>query len=197
MSIYRVRAVVNGWQGGPGLNTFYFDASGGPSGADAATVAGRVRGAFDVFKTMFHSSVTVQVQPQVDVLEELNGVLIGSFGIATPAVVTGTSANVTGAAEVAAGLVLDTGLVVDGRRLKGRAFLSPLQGPILATVLPPAGLVTAVNAFGVAVATATPPAATAPLVVWRRPTPSVAGLIRPVLTASCAPKWFALRSRRD
>lgn len=197
MTIYRIRAVISGWQGGPGLFTAYYDATGGPSAGDAATCAGRVRGAWDVFKTVLGTGTTIQVSPQVDVLDQLNGQLVSSFGIATPAVVTGTAATALGPAEVAAGLVLDTGTVINGRRLKGRNFLNPLIATQTSALTPPTSLVTAVNAFGVALITATPPAATAPHVVWRRPKLGNAGVIRPTLTAVISPKWFVLRSRRD
>jgi hypothetical protein len=195
--MYRVRAAINGQQGLPGLFTAYYDASGGPSGTDAATVAGRVRGAWDVLKTVVVSGATIQVNPQVDVLSELNGELISSFAIATPAVVTGTGSGTPGPMEVAAGIVYDTGVVVNGRRLRGRSFLNPLQSTSVLGVVPPAGLVTAVNAFGVALITASPPAAVAPHVVWRRPTVSLAGLFRPTTSALIAGKWWVIRSRRD
>jgi hypothetical protein len=94
--MYRVRAAINGQQGLPGLFTAYYDATGGPSAVDAATVAGRVRGAWDVLKTVVVSGATIQVNPQVDVINELNGELISSFAIATPAVVTGTGSGTPG-----------------------------------------------------------------------------------------------------
>ena len=41
--LHRVRAVWSGWQGGPGLSTFYFHCSTPPLLADAQDVADRVR----------------------------------------------------------------------------------------------------------------------------------------------------------
>jgi hypothetical protein len=72
-----------------------------------------------------------------------------------------------------------------------------LQSTSVLGVVPPAGLVTAVNAFGVALITASPPAAVAPHVVWRRPTLAIAGLFRPTTSALIAGKWWVIRSRRD
>jgi len=164
---------------------------------DAATCAGRVRGAWDVVKTILPGSLNVDVQPVVDVLDELNGSLINSFAITPPARVTGTGVSSAAPVEVAGGLVLDTGTVVNGRRLRGRLFISPLAQAAQQGVTPPAGTITAINAMGVALIGATPPFATAPCVVWRRPTTSTAGLTRNVISATIAGKWFVLRSRRD
>jgi Zn-dependent protease len=197
VSIYRVRAAINGVQGLPGLFTAYYDASAGMSAGDALTVASRVRAAWDVFKTSLTPAITVQVSPVVDVLQETTGDLVGSFAITPPALVTGTAAGAGAPNEVAAGLVYDTGVILGSRRLRGRSFLSPLSHTAVAGTIPPAGTVTNVNAMGVALITATPPAAVAPHVVWHRPKPGDPGQIFPTKSALCAAKFFVIRSRRD
>lgn len=197
-SLYRVRARWDYGTGGPGLSQFYFLATGGTANAtDAATVAGRVRGAFDVAKTLLTTSTSVLVSPQVDVIADVSGDLIGGFSITPPAIVTGTVAGTTGPTEVMAGVRLLTSTFVDGRRVQGRSFFGPVAGTLTNFPTPQAGIATALAAFGVALITATPPAATAPAVVWMRPKPAQFGSNAQITAAAVAPGWFALRSRRD
>lgn len=201
-NIYRVRTVLSGWQGGPGLATHYFETGVTNNATDALVAAARVRGAWDVVKGVFAGTTTMQVQGQVDVLDCQNGALVGSFGVTPPAVVTGTGAGVTGPAEVAGGLIYSASVVINGRRLVGRTNISPLRAGETATVSPSAGLNSGIDAMGVALLTISPPASI-PLVVWHRPTrltptsPLANGAEYPALTSTHAGKFFALRSRRD
>ena len=197
-TMYRVRARWDYGTGGPGLSTFYFLSTGGsPNAADAATVAGRVRGAFDVAKTLLSSSTAIIVSPQVDLIADVSGDLLGGFSITPPAVVSGTVAGTTGPSEVMAGLQLLTANVVNGRRVRGRSFFGPVSGTLTGFPTPQAGIATALQAFGVALITATPPAAVAPAVVWSRPKPAQVGSNHLITGTAVAPGWFALRSRRD
>ena len=149
--LYRVRATMTGWTGSPGLYTAYFDASAGISPSNAATVAGRVRGAWDVYKSVLATVQTVQVQSTVDVLDDESGALVGSVTVAPPALVIGTAATAfVGPAQVMGPLILDTGFIVDGRRLRGRQNLGPVAATQTNFDVPPTGLKTAINAFGVA-----------------------------------------------
>jgi hypothetical protein len=198
-SMYRVRAK---WQypfGGPGLSTFYFTVTGGAPGssADATTVAGRVRGAFDVAKTLLSTSTTVIVNPQVDVISDVTGDLVGGFSITPPATVTGTVAGNDGPTAIMAGMRLLTNDILGGRRVRGRSFFGPISGTLTNFPTPQAGIVTALNAFGVALITATPPSAVAPAVVWNRPKPGVGGSMHQITSVTVAPDWWVMRSRRD
>jgi hypothetical protein len=195
--IYRCRGVLNGWQGAPGLTTAYFDIGAAATAADALTALTRYRGAWDVVKSQLATSITWTPLAGVDVLDVPTGTLVAAFTVTPPAIVTGTGAGVPGAAQVAAGLILDTQGVVSGKRLRGHMDVSPLVAAALGTVLPPAGVNSAIDAMGVALITVTPPAAVAPLVVWSRPKVGRAGAALPVKAATHAQKWFSLRSRRD
>jgi hypothetical protein len=195
--MYRVRATINGVQGLPGLFTAYYESDTISSGTDALACANRVRSAWDVFKTSFTPAVSVSVQSIVDLLDEESGELLNSFAVTPPALVVGTAAGAGAPNEVAAGLVYETGSIVNGRRLRGRSFLSPLSHTAVAGTIPPAGTVTNVNAMGVALIGATPPLSPLPHVVWSRPKPGVNGSLHPSLAATCAAKFFVLRSRRD
>lgn len=195
MAIYRVRATIAGVSGLPGLSTCYFEVTAPHNGADALACAGRVRSAWDVLKTIVPATVGVTVQPSVDVLDEATGNLITSFGITPPAMVIGTGSATAMPAQVAAGLVLATPDIVNNRRVRGRLYLSPLTLAAMTGGTPPAGTITAVNAFGVALISASPPITPAPPVVWARPAPGRPGTSHRITAATCATKWFTLRSR--
>lgn len=203
MAMYRVRTRLQGWTGGPGLNTFYFDNDAGGGASGAATVVARVRGCWDIFKTTLPTTAIVNVQGQVDELDEESGDLVGSWNVTPPAVVLGTAATPQwGPAPAMGGLVLDTAQIIDSRRLKGHSNIGPVAASVSNFETPPTGLLNNLNAFGVALIGATPPMATHPAVVWRRPKKSGAiivraGLKRPILAAVASPEWFVLRSRRD
>ncbi len=203
MAMYRVRVRTQGWTGSPGLNTFYFDDTAGGGATNALAVAARVRGAFDVVKSVFPTTWFALTQGQVDRIDEATGDLVGSYSVAAPAIVQGTAATTFfGPSPTMSGLILDTGTIVNGRRLKGHANLGPVAASFTNFETPPTSLATAVNAFGVALIGATPPLATAPCVVWRRPKMSggvitTAGLFRAATGAVASPQWFVLRSRRD
>lgn len=199
----RVRARWDGYQGAPGLSTFYFRKVTPPFVlADATTVAGRVRGAFDVYKTALNTSQTVLVDPTVDIIDDADGSLKGSFGITPPAVVTGTGIGATGPAEVQPGLILSTADIAEGRRVKGRSFLGPIIGSQTNVPLPTTALNNSLDAFGVALITVSPDTADPYCAVWHRPviTGGVVtriGSSHRVLSATHATKFWVLRSRRD
>jgi hypothetical protein len=196
LSLYRIRTVISGWQGGPGLNTYYFSDGGAPSSADALTVVNRVRGAWDVVKSIMPNTVTAQTLGAVDVLDIPTGVLQTTFSVTQPAVVTGTVAGAIGPGQIAAGLILDTGNILHGRRFKGHSFINPISGTLTTSVSPSVGIGTAVAAMGVALLTVSPPAAV-PIMVWHRPVHGAGGSALPAISSSAATKWFSIRSRRD
>lgn len=200
--LYRCRATLQGWQGAPGLLTTYHRCPAPPTLAGAQAASDRVRGALDVVKTLFPSSWNATMQAAVDVIDDSDGSLDATFGTTPLAVVSGTLAGTFGPPQVMAGLSLATGVVVDGKRLRGRINLGPLHTSFTQSLTPPAGVITAVNAFGVALLTAAPPAASAPLMVWHRPKkdPVTGAIVRlgsssEALSSQTAQKWFTLRSR--
>lgn len=201
--MYRVRTVLQGWQGAPGLNTFYFSAGAGVSPSDALAAVNRVRGCWDVVKSILGNSVTAQTLGQVDILDPTDGSLQSSVNVTQPAIVTGSCATSPAVSQVAAGLELFTAEVVNGRRLRGRSNVGPLCANFTNTVVPAAGVGTAVDAMGVALLTISPPGVP-PLIVWHRPRfdPVTHVLLAPgghaeVTTTGHATKFFSIRSRRD
>lgn len=199
--LYRVRATISGPFGSPGLSTTYHRCPAPPTLAAAQAASDRVRGSWDVVKTVLSNTCTVQMQPGVDVIDDADGSLDASFGTTPLGIVTGTAAVPIGPPQVMAGLVLSTSTVVDGRRLRGRLYIGPLANTTTVSVAPAGGLLTAVQAMGTALITVAPPAATAPIMVWHRPLKNSSGVVTrlgsssEVLAANVAPKWFTLRSR--
>jgi hypothetical protein len=195
VGIYRVRTVISGISGLPGLSTCYFAEPTSGNGTSALAVAARVRGSWDVFKTTMAVGTTAQVQAAVDFLDPLTGGLLSSFPVTAPAVVTSTGTGV-GAPQVMGGLVLDTLAVINGRRLRGHLNLGPLSSASVSGATPPASLNTNLDAFGVALIGASPPLSN-PLVVWHRPSSPGAsdGSDHDCLATQHASKYFTLRSR--
>jgi hypothetical protein len=202
-NLFRVRVTLQFVGGSPGVSTTYHDATGSPSLASAQAASDRVRGAWDVVKTILAPSFVATPQAAVDVLSDTDGQLIQSFGITPLAAVVGTAATAQGPGATQAGLILNTSTVADRRRLRGRLFVGPLPTGFTASVTPPAAVLTAIQAMGTALVTVSPPAAVAPLKVWHRPIIASTGdVVRLgssafVTSSSPAAKYFVLRSRRD
>lgn len=197
-NIMRVRVQSIGWQGGPGLNTFYFtkDAVGGePDSAAAIGVVTRVRSAFANQISLRPTSWVATVDSIVDVIDPVTGVLVTSFDGGSPGSVTGTNVNTY--EPLAVGLLcrLTTSTVVNGRRLRGRAYLSPVARESADGGTPDAASLVLAAAVGTNLmnTSLTP----AKLVIWHRPKLGVGGAVGAV-TASTSPDMFVvMRSRRD
>jgi len=201
--LYRVRMTLQFVGGSPGLSTTYHRCPAPPTLGAAQAASDRVRGSWDVVKSILAPSFVATPQAAVDVIDDADGSLNSSFGTTPLAAVVGTAATAQGPGFTMAGLTLATNAVADGRRLRGRLFIGPLPTGFTASVNPPAAVLTAVQAMGVALVTVSPPAATAPLMVWHRPLKNASGTITrlgsssEVFSSSPAVKFFVLRSRRD
>lgn len=195
-NLHRVRISWTGYPGSPGLSTFFFRAAAPPTLADAQTVADRCRAALLVLAPLIPNTVTMTVQSVVDTINDERGTLDSSFGVTPPAPVAGSNVAALGATFVAAGLELNTGTIVAGRRLRGRSFISPLPVAFAGLQAPNSSVLTTVQAYGVALVGASPPLAL-PLTVWSRPTATRLGSSAQCTSTSVAPGWFVLRSRRD
>lgn len=82
--------------------------------------------AFNIVKQLLPVGVTITIPAAGDVIDETTGTLTGTWA-------TGTATNIacTGAATAAAGVggcvTWNTSMVVNGRRLRGRTFVVPLN----------------------------------------------------------------------
>jgi len=201
-NLYRVRAVGSGWNGGPGLATFYFLASPTATTPEALEGAARVRAYLLGMQTLMPLNIQWDVLENVDLLDVATGDLTGGFTVATQAAVIGSGANPTYPIASAFLGRLGTGAIVAGRRLTGRTFFSPTIG----ASYDGAGQFTAgaQTSFTNALAKLTTQIVT-PLsaVVWSRPfagsptVPARAGTNAVVTGVSTTPKPAVLRSRRD
>jgi hypothetical protein len=202
--IMRVRATLLGWQGAPGLLTYYFRPNQVTLAQDALNAVTRVRGALDIFKTSIPAAGLIQVSGTTDVLEDTTGLLVTSATVADPAVIVGTGVGGYGPTQVMGGLIMDTGFVVGGRKLRSRSNFGPVIASQTSSPVPLAALQNNIAAVGVALVTVSPPAVATPLVAWSRPRkartlptplPARPGTSVAILSSRAATKWFTLRSR--
>lgn len=125
MAILRVSARWSGFPGAPGYSNFHFQASG--TGVDVSASRALVHGFFDGVSADLPSSVSIDVLSQVEVLDDVSGQLVdySDDPEELDPVDGGSSGNFSGPS----GAVVNwrTATVVDGRRLRGRTFLVPLN----------------------------------------------------------------------
>lgn len=199
-NLLRIRSVISGWSGGPGLTTFYFDP--GVVTVDAAMVTGvtgRVRAYFDAWKAFMPNANSVVVDPVCDILDPANGSLSGQVSAgAAPSIVVGTGGALPGPAFVCAVGRLTTNSFIGGRRLRGRTFAGPLSAAFTDSLAPEGGLTAAVQNGLIAVNT---PAGGPGLVVWHRPkkvgtAPPSGGAVAGVINTSVSTSFGVLKSRR-
>ena len=205
MAIYRVRFRSTGWQGGPGLNTFYFHSTVDPTMSDslgAAAAAARVHAGFAAIQSLYFGVWTGNVLGTVDVLTESTGMLQTSYTVIPGAPIVGQGATDPGPTVTGLLMSLNTADISDGRRVKGRAFLTPMRYFADTDGTPAAAAVAIPLNFGPSL-TATSDSIVG--VVWRRPRLAVpargitarAGSAHVITGVSTQDKWTVLRSRRD
>jgi hypothetical protein len=197
--IFRARAVLNGWSGGPGLNTFYFrPGTVGGSVSDATDVLARVRAFWNAISAQLPAALTIATAPTVDALEDTTGVLVGSYASsAPPTAVTGTGVTEFYAPQVMCLLQMNTTAFVAGRRVQGRSFIGPVtEGAIAAGSVSTATISAITGAALLQLTPSSPPTPSFP-VVWRRPRPGVPGGSYSVTAFSMPTKTATLKSRRD
>jgi hypothetical protein len=195
-NLYRFRVELDGWQGAPGLNTYYIRFVDTPSTADLEGIAGLLRTAYDGLKLYLINGLTIKVNPGVDVIRDTDGVLQSAQAITPPATVTATSSATQVSRATMALARLNTDAVVDGRRLRGRIFLGPVSASAISAdgSLAPA-MVTAIAGMYSGLLDVV----SGRIVVWHRPssrgaTDGDSGFVQSV---SAKPVPAVLRSRRD
>lgn len=119
-SISRVRVVLTGASGLPGVSTFY--------AVDPVVLTGDLNAFYTTMKEMFPANVTATVENTGDVINDADGKITGSWsgGIGT----AHPSANGPTPYSAPSGAVVTwlTGLIVNGHRVRGRTFIVPLWG---------------------------------------------------------------------
>lgn len=196
-ALYRMRTLLTGFNGGPGVSTMYF--------LDTATAVASVHTFWDAVKTYMADAVNIQVDAQGDVIEDTSGTITGAWG-ATPVAAINCSGSGTVAPAQGVQAKWLTSTILDGRRLRGRTFLVPTT----TTLFTSSGEVSSVPLAAIATAAQNlVTAQSASFVVWHRPRPArAADGSRPAVTErtgghglvtghSVPVKPVVLRSRRD
>lgn len=120
------------WTGGAGLPGYTkMRFNGELDAAGAATAATNMRTFFLAVRQWIPGNVSISWDGLAQILGT-NGALEGEVGYAAPASVAGESVQAYNAAGGAV-VTWPTGLIVNGRRLKGRTFLVPLTNTAFAT----------------------------------------------------------------
>lgn len=183
-ALNRIRVPWVGGVPGGGLSTFYT--------AGVSPDVSALKTWFTALAPYLPPSVTVTIPSNGDTLESTTGVLTGGWSGSGGGTVTGTG-NSAWSDGVGLAVQWNTGLVVNGRRLRGRTFVCPLaqgfassNGTLNDTIV--AAVDTASNTL----------AAAALLYIWHRPTPSAptSGSIATVTSVTVPDRVTALRSRR-
>jgi len=180
--------------GGPGVTTlFAFPDTTEQVFADGARAfmsdALQVATAHDALPT----GCSIQGDSIVDNIEVTDGTLASAVPVTAPVVING---NATGSYSAPSGAVITwlTGLVHQGRRVRGRTFLVPIANQQLDTngTLGSAFLTNLRNAGAAYIASAVNPC------VWARPDQGTTnGAAFSIAAASVADKVAVLTSRRD
>lgn len=187
-NINRVRVALGGFPGAPGVSTFY------------ATEVVALRAALNALYVgwcgSFPNVVTWTIETVGDIIDPLDGNLVGTWNDSTP--FYGTGLGGTGAYAAPAGIVANwnTGSVLDGHRLTGRTFMVP----IMPGTFQNDGTIDSTSLASLRALCTTFVGATAGnFVVWHRPrvTPARAGGYSVVTGSTVNDRVAVLRSRRD
>ena len=140
----RLRVTWDGLGGLPGLSTFYYGVAS-PNVSDTVAL-------FNAVKAFVPPGIVWTIPSSGDELDSATGTLTGGWVGTGGATVTATGGGTQYAAGTGAIMNWETGVVHNGRRIKGRTFLCPLvtgaytaSGGISSTYLTP--LQTAMNAW--------------------------------------------------
>lgn len=194
--LYRFRAVLNGFTGAPGLNTFYFRSESVVSAGDLNDTAALIKAVYADLATDLVPGLTMDVESEVAVLNDANGVIHDAKVITPPSQFMAVAGGNIMSRSTMLVARFKTDLFVNGRRLQGKHFLGPCSSAAIASNGDVAGsTITSVNGaydglldiLGLRLA------------VWHRPTaPGLAdGSSGHVQQVSCMPKPGILSSRRD
>lgn len=197
----RVTARWSGAIGLPGYSVFHFrdfTVTGEPTQETADGAVAKVRAFFVGIQSQLPNVVSVQVQSDVPVIEDTNGMMTSVFSAPTSAPVGGSAGLSTEyAAPVGAVVTWRTGQVRNGRIIRGRTFLVPLAR----TAFDAGGTLSesALSAINAAATTLRNPAGTGDLGVYSRPSsPAATDGQWAFASGHSVPDMGAvLRSRRD
>lgn len=196
-SMARVRVVLAGWAGGPGLATHYFLNAASPTGTleeMSQECCDRVQAAWVLMQNVEPNIWTATTQPTVDWINPENGEMTTSATVTAPAVVSGIEGTKFG--PEASGICVNwlTNDFVSGRRVRGRTFISPTNDGIDANGTPTAPHIAAVGNMFAALSDST--SGYPEFCVWHRPVGGSGGSAHLVTGSRVRDTGSVLTSRR-
>jgi hypothetical protein len=165
-------------------------------GTTAQATCDRLQAAVDAASGIFPDGVSITADSFVDGINPATGALTGSWAV-TPWTITGSAGtgNIAPPA-VAVCVTWLTDIVVSGRRVRGRTFLSPVCLPLIQSDgTPIATTATMVADFATAWLDDSDDAGAS--VVWHRPVSGSGGSTAAITAYRYTDKFAVLRSRRD
>lgn len=133
--IYRFRAQLTGFIGGPGVNTWFMAQAGELGGADQSDLEGMaadIAAVYDAVKANLALGLKVDIFPVVEGIDVATGNLVQVEGITPPASVSGSgSASQSRATQYCVRLKTDA--IRGNRVLQGRHFIGPVGGSAIGT----------------------------------------------------------------
>jgi hypothetical protein len=128
MPVGRVRAVLSGFSGGPGVATFHFSpALVTWDGTLAQLAIDRVRDAYTAAAMLFTQDWRATIGPEVELINEASGQLEGVVAGTTRTVAGGNSNNQYAPRPVGLYTTYGTDGFVNGKRVRGRTFHVPVS----------------------------------------------------------------------
>jgi len=196
----RVYVEWTGWQGAPGTNVLHFSGGETAPGVDAEVadlIIDQLGTLYTAIAPSLTNTVTVRVPDLVEIIDSDSGQLVDAITTDHAAVsVTGSSTEGMLPPMVMALAQFNGDGFINGRRVKGRAYLGPLSRTLCTT----AGEVSAQHRGNIATAFAPIITGTGPrLCIYHRPAPgqTTGGSWTDVASVVIPPKFAVLSSRRD
>lgn len=192
----RVKVQLNGWQGSPGFSQFYFQKTGGAPVAtiDAVEAHARVQAAYVSARDLYPTIWNWSADSLVDVLDPNTGDLINALVGGAAGGDVGTSGSDFGPASTGIVLNYTTAAIVNGQRVRGRTFFSPIHEGGDANGTPAELDLQSVRDFGLTLRTLI--ATSLSQVVWHRPVGGTGGSAHDVISSYVRDSFSVLRSRR-
>jgi len=197
MNMNRMTMTWSGFSGAPGYTNLHFSAALTPTSTELSQTATKVHDFFYAWRSFLPNAVTINFPSELEEFSTTTGELVGTHGFTAPAAVVGTGGSAVFSSAVGACVNWKTNTVVNGRKLRGRTFMVPLQSlPSFDAdgSLNPSARLTMLTACTNLMNDATG----LPLFIWHRPSPGGSdGAAGSVTATTINDKTAVLRSRRD
>jgi hypothetical protein len=195
---YRVRTVFTGVAGAPWLSTQFYESGGALTSGEADEARAAVAAFWNSIRVHINDLVTIRTEGVVDGLDEDSGELVESF-VGSDVTVVGSAAGDPLPVATQGVLRLNTGVVINGRRVRGKIFVPGMVETQNTEGVPIASFLTALSTAGSFLFSASPPS----IAVYHRPVrpsptaPPTGGQFVTANSTTPLPYWGSVRSRRD